>query len=94
MQAGLLQLKGFGVPPPDGLGFEGIKDLQQLLDAKVSIEGARPGTARLRGMIAIHGASQEGEDLVVDAKPNYKFALVLKKGQADEREREILAVLE
>lgn len=28
------------------------------------------------------------------AKPNYKFALVLKKGKADEREREILAGVE
>lgn len=50
------------------------------------MEGARPGTARLRGMIAIHGASREGEDLLVEAKPNYKqYALpapVLPAGYA------------
>lgn len=57
---------------PDLLGYKGVQDLGQLQAAKVSMEGARPGTARLRGMIAIHGKSQVGKDLLVTTKPSYK----------------------
>ncbi len=57
---------------PDELGHKGIRSLEELQDARISMEGARPGTARLRGLIAIHGKAEVDDDLHVEIEHNFQ----------------------
>lgn len=59
-------------PIPDELGYKGLTSIQQIIENKLSLEGARPGTARLRGFLSVHGKSKIGEDLVIETQPQYR----------------------
>lgn len=59
-------------PIPDELGYKGLTSIEQILENKLSLEGARPGTARLRGFVSVHGKSEIGQDLTIETEPQYR----------------------